>query len=108
MAFTGTAVLTPLGKGTILVGEVSLAAAAVGTIGPAGSGADVELPEGFGVGTEVLTLPQAVYWQTQVYSGAPVQVDLLGGSMVRVTNPDAEAGTGGLLFQVHFLHTATR
>lgn len=47
MAFTGVAVVTQITDGLCRITGLSLAPAAVGTIGLFGSGAGVELPDGF-------------------------------------------------------------
>lgn len=47
MAFTGGASFQQVSEQVVRITGLSLAGAAAGTIGPAGSGADVELPESF-------------------------------------------------------------
>lgn len=47
MAFTGIPVITAVNDRTCRITDISLAASATGTIGFAGSGADIELPASF-------------------------------------------------------------
>lgn len=120
MAFTGTATLTQISDGQVLIKGLSLAATVAGQIGLFGSGAEIELPEGFkpsiysrggssialSLSIEVTAQPAAVGVATAI----PLAIVNTGGSTVpdnwrsTITNTHATLATPNLDIMVKF-HT---
>lgn len=116
MAFTGTPVVVKLGKYTAFISGVTLAAGATGVIGLDGSGAEVELPEGF---PTINDEPSVSYYGcvkvdvTMRTGGGAVDVRInktaAGGAAMPVSIVNSGAGaTGDLEIYVEYLVSQER
>ena len=94
MAFTGTAVITSLGKHCVRITGLSLAAGASGTIGEStDTGADENLPSNFPA------LNADYTWVNVVDAGSGLGVinHSKGGSPLRITLTNNNAATSGTM-----------
>ena len=99
MAFSGTAVVTAVGKDVIRITGLSLALAAAGTISNTGGGGDAVLPSTF------LTLTgnesKVLISVNQIAAGAVTPLIWANaGGTITVTNTDGANATGGLIITI--------
>ncbi len=120
MAFTGTPTVTSLGKNTVRITGISLAAAASGTIGLTGGGAGVSLPANFPSAVDAalsaagLTMADGVDVRYNRSSSGGTQASHLTVAkqatpfLITLTNPDGANASGSLEIYVQYLHSIDR
>lgn len=104
MAFTGTAVVTSLGKNIIRITGLSLASSAAGTITDNGGGGDAELPTTF---PGILVASTKVDIMQDAGALAPLAIVPVDGT-ITVTNQDTTNASGALIIDVENPHSLVR
>ncbi len=119
MAFTGTPVVTSLGKNIVRITGLSLAAAAAGTIGLAGGAGQVSLPSSFPSSVDAqaqangLSMTDMVELRFQRGVGgtqaAKLNVDKAAAPfLLTITNPDGANVSGPLDIYVQYFWSGSR
>lgn len=112
MAFTGAATFQQVSEQVVRITGLSLAGAAAGTIGPHGSGANVELPESFqpkatkfnGV---AVPLDAALDYTSKpagsVVTSVPIEITKAGSGVATFTNTTVATASPALEIYVKYL-----
>jgi hypothetical protein len=116
MAWTGVPVVTSLGKNIVRITGVSLAGLAVGTIGLAGGGSDIDLPASFPAvavpGTLTMSdLVQVSYVNVDPGGGTEsrhVHVEKANTPFVITFTNDGATATSPVEIYVQYLHSLIR